>query len=71
MGEAEATAVVHELLEFLGLVSGELLNGCFLLLFLNIGILLSLRSTGKSLPRKRATQEVKDNVSDSFKIVSS
>lgn len=62
---------MHELLEFLRLISAELLDGGFLLLFLNVSILLGLGSTRESLPRKRAAQEVKDNMTDSFKIVSS
>jgi len=33
---------VHELLEFLRLITAELLDGGFLLLFLNVGILLGL-----------------------------
>ena len=34
LGEAEASAIVHELLEFVRLISAELLNAYLLLLFL-------------------------------------
>jgi len=42
LGETEASAVVHELLELLWLVLAEFFNCNFLLLFLDGSILLSL-----------------------------
>ena len=53
--ETQATAVVHELLEFLRLIAAKLFNRCLLLLFLDVGVLLSLGPSRKSLPRKTAT----------------
>lgn len=50
LGETKTSAVMHEFLELFWLVLRELLNGCFLLLFLNISILLSLRFPWKTLP---------------------
>ena len=58
LGEAEASAVVHELLEFVWLISAELLNAYLLLLFLNISVFFLLRSTGKSLPWKGPLEEI-------------
>ena len=58
LGEAEASAVVHELLEFVWLISAELLNGYLLLLFLNISVFFLLRSTSKSLPWKGPLEEI-------------
>ena len=58
LGEAEASAVVHELLEFLGLVLAELLDLHLLLLFLDVGVLLGLRSSWKSLPWESTLEEV-------------
>ena len=71
LGEAETTAVVHELLEFLRLVLAELLNLDLLLLFLDVGILLSLGSAGEALPWERALQEVEQHVTDRLQVVSS
>ena len=51
--EGQASAVVHELSEFLRLVLAQFLNSHFLLLFLDIGVFLLLRSSGKSLPWER------------------
>jgi hypothetical protein len=52
LSETEAFAVVHELLEFFWLVSAELIDCHFLLLLLDVCILLGLRSSWESLPRK-------------------
>jgi len=62
---------VHELLEFLRLVTAELLDGSLLLLFLNVGVLLGLGSARKSLPRKTTAQEVKDNVTNGLEVITS
>jgi len=58
LGEAEASAIVHELLEFVWLISAELLNAYLLLLFLNISVFFLLCSTGKSLPWKGPLEEI-------------
>lgn len=50
LGEAQASAVVHELLEFLRLVLAKLLDLDLLLLFLDVGVLLGLGSSWKTLP---------------------
>jgi hypothetical protein len=42
LGEAETSAVVHEFLEFFWLILAELLDLHLLLLFLDVGVLLSL-----------------------------
>jgi hypothetical protein len=52
LSKTQTSAVVHELLEFFGLVLAELLDLDFLLLFLDVGILLGLRSSWESLPWK-------------------
>jgi hypothetical protein len=62
---------VHELLEFFGLVTAELFDGGFLLLFLNVGVLLSLGSTRESLPWKTTAQEVKDHMTDGLEVITS
>lgn len=62
---------MHELLEFFRLVSTKLFDGGLLLLLFNVGILLGLGSARKSLPRKRAAQEVENNVTNGFQVVSS
>lgn len=71
LGEAEASAVVHELLEFLGLVLAKLLDLDLLLLFLDVGVLLGLGSTWKSLPWESTLEEVEQDVSDGLQVVSS
>jgi hypothetical protein len=45
LGKAEASAIVHELQEFLWLGFTKFLKRCLLLLFLYLSILLSLRFT--------------------------
>jgi len=52
LGEGQASAVVHELSEFLRLVFAQFLNGDLLLLLFDVGVLLLLGSAGKALPRK-------------------
>ena len=71
LGEAEATAVVHELLELFGLIAAEVFDGSLLLLFLDVGVLFSLGAAGQALPREGTAQEVKDHVADGLEIVSS
>ena len=70
LGKAETAAIVHELLEFLRQVLAQVVDGRLLLLFLDVGVLLGLRSAGKALPRQRALEEVKDDMTDSLKIIS-
>ena len=50
LSEAQTFTVVHELLELFWLFSAELINGNLLLLLLDVGVLLGLGSTWKSLP---------------------
>ena len=69
--ESQLSAVVHELLEFLRVATAELLNGHFLLLLFDVVVLLVLAPTWKTLPRKTASQEVKQNMTNSLEIVSS
>ena len=71
LSEAQAAAVVHELLELLWLVLAQLLNASLLLLLLDVGVLLSLGSSGKALPRETASEEVEDHVANGLKVVSS
>ena len=58
LGERQASAVVHVLLELLGLVSAEFLDGDLLLLLLDVGVLLLLGSSRKALPGKLSLEEV-------------
>lgn len=46
LSETKASTVVHELFEFIRLVFAQVINRCFFLLFLNLGIFLSLGSSG-------------------------
>ena len=62
---------MHEFLEFVRLVTTEFFDGDLLLLFLDGGVLLGLRSTRETLPRQRATQEVEDDVTDSLEVITS
>ena len=71
LGEAQTSAVVHELSEFIGLVFAQVIDGGLLLFLLNGSVLFGLGSSWKSLPRQRAFKEIEDDVSDSFKIISS
>ena len=68
--EAQAAAVVHELLEFLWLVFAELVDRGLLLLLLNIGILFGFGSAGQALPWQRSLQEIQDDVADCLQIIS-
>lgn len=70
LGEAEATAVMHELLELFGLVAAEVLDRSLLLLLLDVSVLFSLRAAGQALPREGTAQEVKDNVTDGLEVIS-
>jgi hypothetical protein len=57
---------VHKLLELVGLVLAELLDGDLLLLLFDGGVLLLLGSARKALPWERAFQEVEQDVSNSL-----
>jgi len=52
LSEAQTLAVVHELLELFWLVSAQIIDGYLLLLLLDVGVLLGLGSSWKSLPWK-------------------
>lgn len=67
--ETQTAAVVHEFLEFGGLVQAQFVNGHFLLLAFNVIIFLVLGAAGQSLPGKGSAQKVKQHVTDSFEIV--
>jgi hypothetical protein len=64
LGETQSTAVVHELLELIGLVFAELFDGDLLLLFLDGGVFLLLGAARKTLPWKRSFQEVEEDVAN-------
>jgi len=69
--EAKTATVVHKLLEFFGLVAAEILNRRLLLLLLDVGVLFSLRPSGKALPRQRSFQEVQNDVTDRLQVIAS
>ena len=71
LGEAETSAVVHEFLEFFWLILAELLDLHLLLLFLDVGVLLSLRSSWEALPWESTLQEVEKHMTDGLEVVSS
>lgn len=71
LGKTQTSAVVHKLSEFLWLVLAKFLDGDFLLLLLNVIILLLLGSAWKPLPRKWSFQEIEQDMTNTFKIVSS
>ena len=71
LGEAQPSAVVHKLLELFWLILAELLNLDLLLLFLDVGVLLGLGSSWKSLPWECAFQEIEEHVTDGLKVISS
>ena len=71
LGKAQAAAIVHELLEFLGLVSAKLLDGSLLLLLFDVGVLLSLGPSRKTLPWETTFQKVKDHMTNCFKVITS
>jgi len=62
---------VHEFLELIRLVAAELLDRDLLLLLLDGGVLLGLGPARETLPRKRAAQEVEDDVTDGLEIIAS
>ena len=71
LGEAQISAVIHELLELLRLVFTKFFNRNLLFLLLDVGILLCLRSTWEALPWKRPLQEVEEHMTDGFQVISS
>jgi len=71
LGERQSTAIFHELLELSRLVLAELCEGHLLLLSFDCGVLLVFGASRKALPRKRATQEVDEYMTDSLEIISS
>jgi len=48
--ESQTSAVVHKFFEFFRLVFAQFFNLGFLLLFLDVGVFLSFRSSWKTLP---------------------
>jgi hypothetical protein len=71
LSETQTSAVVHELLIDLRLILAKIFNRNFFLFLFNVGIFLSLRSSWKALPWQRALQEIKQNMTNGFKIISS
>ena len=71
LGEAQASAVVHEFSEFFWLVLAQLVDRGLLLLLLDGGVLLGLGSAWQALPRERALQEVEEHVANRLQVVSS
>ena len=69
--EAETSAIVHELLEFVRLVSTELFDGHLLFLHLNVGVLFLLWSTWEALPRQWTSEEIEKDMTYGLEIVSS
>ena len=55
---------MHKLLELVGLVLAELLDGDLLLLFLDGGVFLLLGAARETLPWKRSFQEVEEDVAN-------
>ena len=70
LSELKFAAVVHELAEFLRVALAQLINGNLELLLLDVVVLLVLGASWKALPRKTASQEVQQHVSDGLKIIS-
>lgn len=62
---------MHVLFEFIWVALAELLDWNFSLLLFDICVLFSLWSSWKSLPWERAHQEVKDDMTNCLKIISS
>jgi len=62
---------LHVLLESGWLIQTQLVDCDLLLLALNVVVFLVLGSTRQTLPWKRSTQEVEQNVSNSLQVVSS
>ena len=71
LSKREASAIVHEFCKLIGLVLAKLLDFDLLLLFLDVGVLLSLGSTWKTLPWERSFQEIQEHMADGLKIISS
>jgi hypothetical protein len=70
LGEAETAAIMHELLEFLRQVLAQVVDGRLLLLLLDVGVLLGLRSAGQALPGQRALQEVENDMTNGLEVIS-
>ena len=51
MSEAQATTVVHKLIELNGLIQAKLIDSNFFLFALDVVIFLILRATWQTLPR--------------------
>jgi len=71
LSKAQASAVMHEFFEFVRHILAQLINGRLLLLLFNLGVFFLLRSAGKTLPWKCTLQEIKENVANGFKIITS
>jgi len=71
LGEAETSAVVHEFLEFFWLILAELLDLDLFLLFLDVGVLLSLRPSWEALPWESTLQEVEKHMTNGLEVISS
>ena len=71
LSKGEASAIVHEFCKLVRLVLAKLLDFDLLLLFLDVGVLLSLGSTRKTLPWERSFQEIQEHMTDGLKIISS
>mgnify|MGYP006901765532 CR=1 FL=1 len=65
----EGAAVVHELLELVGVAPAELLEGRFNLLLLNVIVLFILGAAGQPLPGQTSFEQVEQHVADGFQIV--
>lgn len=62
----ECSAVLHEFLELGGISFAKLLKRRLHLFLLDIVILFSFASPGKTLPRQTSSQEIQKNVAYSF-----
>jgi len=62
--EAQRSAVLHVLLELVGLIQAQLVNCNLLLLSLDIVIFFILAAARETLPRKGSSQEVEQDVTN-------
>ena len=71
LSEGKTSAIVHEFSELLRLILAKFFNSDLLLLFLDVSVLLLLRSSRKALPWQRTLEEVEEHMSNGFQVISS
>jgi hypothetical protein len=70
VSELQLAAILHELFKFGRTSLAELFKSGFLLLLFDVVVLFCLGASWEALPREFTSEEVNDNVTDAFQVVS-